>query len=167
MTSRHLLWLRHWQADMKSKWKLASAPFKGGKLFGEALDPVLVECKDKRKILPTFNKKQERKTLPYFRRQSFRANESSFNNTTFHRPFNQSSEWTQDRQSFRDGAGSNTPIADQIEEGPPTSPFARASDHKGLLPNRGRLQLFVSQWEETTEDSWVLHTVRLGLALEF
>lgn len=48
VTPRHLLWLRHWQADTKRKWRLASAPFKGTKLFGTSLDPLLVEARDKR-----------------------------------------------------------------------------------------------------------------------
>ncbi|XP_013917310.1 PREDICTED: uncharacterized protein LOC106545317, partial [Thamnophis sirtalis] len=57
VTSRRLLWLRHWQVDVKTKWKLISAPFKGGKLFGETLDPFLMESKDKCKILPPVTKK--------------------------------------------------------------------------------------------------------------
>lgn len=43
VTSHRLLWLRPWKADLKSKWKLASAPYKGSTLFGAALDPILVE----------------------------------------------------------------------------------------------------------------------------
>lgn len=53
VTSHWLAWLHHWQADMQSKWRVASAPFKGGNLFGEALDPVLVETRDKKKVLPS------------------------------------------------------------------------------------------------------------------
>lgn len=52
VTDRNLLWLRNWQADSKQKWRLASVPFKGSKLFGASLDPLLVEAKDKRKVLP-------------------------------------------------------------------------------------------------------------------
>lgn len=37
---------------MKSKWKLALAPYKGLVLFGEVLDPILIENKDKQKVLP-------------------------------------------------------------------------------------------------------------------
>lgn len=33
ITTHHLLWLKHWQADNKNKWKLASAPFTGNQLF--------------------------------------------------------------------------------------------------------------------------------------
>lgn len=46
VTSRRLLWLRHWRADMKAKWKLASAPYKGSALFGDALESILIEGKD-------------------------------------------------------------------------------------------------------------------------
>lgn len=52
VTSRRLLWLLPWHADLKSKWKLASAPYKGADLFGAALEPILVEGKDKWKVLP-------------------------------------------------------------------------------------------------------------------
>lgn len=54
--ARHMLWLHNWQADAKSKWKLASEPFTGGKVFGEAMEPILVETKDRRKILPYLHK---------------------------------------------------------------------------------------------------------------
>lgn len=53
VASRRLLWLCQWQADVRNKWCLASAPFTGGSLFGAALDPFLVENKDKQKVLPT------------------------------------------------------------------------------------------------------------------
>lgn len=56
IASCHLLWLCHWQADMKTKWRLVAAPFKGGSLFAEALDPVLVEGRDKRKVLPFYSR---------------------------------------------------------------------------------------------------------------
>lgn len=39
VTSRRVLWLRQWHADTRSKWRLASAPYSGGTLFGEALEP--------------------------------------------------------------------------------------------------------------------------------
>lgn len=48
-----LLWLRQWQVDAKHKWRLASAPFTGDRLFGDALDPILVESRDKWKMLPS------------------------------------------------------------------------------------------------------------------
>lgn len=33
VAARRLLWLCHWQADVKSKWKLASSPFRGSNLL--------------------------------------------------------------------------------------------------------------------------------------
>lgn len=55
VASRRLLWLRLWQVDAKQKWQLASAPFSGECLFGESLEPLLVESKDKHKILPSLS----------------------------------------------------------------------------------------------------------------
>ncbi|XP_060542553.1 lamina-associated polypeptide 2-like isoform X2 [Pantherophis guttatus] len=39
VTSRRLVWLCHWRANLKSKWKLASAPYKGSFLFGRGFGP--------------------------------------------------------------------------------------------------------------------------------
>ncbi|XP_039205354.1 lamina-associated polypeptide 2, isoforms alpha/zeta-like [Crotalus tigris] len=51
ISARRLLWLRNWRADTKAKWRLASKPYTGGHLFGKALEPYLIEGKDKRKTL--------------------------------------------------------------------------------------------------------------------
>ncbi|XP_058021206.1 uncharacterized protein LOC131189221 isoform X2 [Ahaetulla prasina] len=59
VASRRLLWLRHWQADAKNKWRLASAPFQGDKLFGNSLEPLLIETKDKRRVLPSLSRRSE------------------------------------------------------------------------------------------------------------
>ncbi|XP_013925897.1 PREDICTED: uncharacterized protein LOC106552206 [Thamnophis sirtalis] len=72
VTSRCLLWLRNWQMDNKAKWNLETALFKGPNHFGEALDPILVENKDKKKVLPSNAKKPEARSHPYCR-QSYRA----------------------------------------------------------------------------------------------
>lgn len=37
VVSRRLLWLCNWQADTKSKWRVAAAPYTGGSLFEESL----------------------------------------------------------------------------------------------------------------------------------
>lgn len=55
VTARRLLWLRNWQADTKRRWCLASVPFKGPKLFGEALDPLFTEPKERKKVLPALS----------------------------------------------------------------------------------------------------------------
>ncbi|XP_053109124.1 uncharacterized protein LOC128326401 [Hemicordylus capensis] len=49
---RRGLWLKHWRVDSKSKSALAATTFKGAKLFGESLEPVLVETRDKKKAMP-------------------------------------------------------------------------------------------------------------------
>ncbi|XP_013923459.1 PREDICTED: dnaJ homolog subfamily C member 13 [Thamnophis sirtalis] len=69
VASRRLLWLRHWQADVKSMWHLASMPFKGSALFGSVLDPILIETRDKRKVLPSTGDRAHRRQQPYNRRQ--------------------------------------------------------------------------------------------------
>lgn len=45
VTMRQTAWLRKWGVDV--------IPFKGGNLFGEALEPMLIETKGKKKVLPT------------------------------------------------------------------------------------------------------------------
>lgn len=75
--ARRLLWLPHWRADIKSKWKLASAPFKGSSLFGEALDSVLVDTKNRGKTMPPpLFCWDECRYLPYSQKQSFQASEA-------------------------------------------------------------------------------------------
>lgn len=71
VATRRQLW--QWQADVCHKWRLASAPFKGGALFGESLDPFLIETKDKRKILPSASRKGSSHPAPYAKRSSFRG----------------------------------------------------------------------------------------------
>lgn len=61
VTSCRLLWLRHWRADMKSKWRLVSSLYKGTRLFGDTLDPILIEDKDKRKVMPPSFRKPDRR----------------------------------------------------------------------------------------------------------
>ncbi|XP_039180626.1 DBIRD complex subunit ZNF326 isoform X2 [Crotalus tigris] len=70
ITSRRLLWLRQWKADARSKWQLASAPYVGGQLFGEALNPYLNENEDKCKVMSHLIKRADRAT-PYAHKQSF------------------------------------------------------------------------------------------------
>lgn len=101
VTSRRLLWRRHWQADLRSKWCLASSPFKGGKLFGEALDPILIENRDKKKVLPSVQHRADRRAQPYFRRQPFRGDSGSAG-LQYSRSYYQGPDRTQDRSGFRD-----------------------------------------------------------------
>ncbi|XP_060543266.1 uncharacterized protein LOC132710656 [Pantherophis guttatus] len=65
VTARRLLYLRHWQADARHKWRLASVPFKGTKLFGDALDPFLTETRDKKKVLAAVFRRGAPRFSPY------------------------------------------------------------------------------------------------------
>ncbi|XP_013914280.1 PREDICTED: dual specificity mitogen-activated protein kinase kinase 4 [Thamnophis sirtalis] len=98
VTTRRLLWVRHWNMDMLPKWKLASAPFKGGKLFGEALDPVLVD----KKVISSVNKKLDCKGSQTYKRQPFRNSEQPSTSTSFQRPYSQGMDRSQDCQAFHD-----------------------------------------------------------------
>lgn len=54
------LWLHQWEVDEGSQARLVSVPFSGSKLFGQALDPLLIESCDKCKVLPMVRKEQSR-----------------------------------------------------------------------------------------------------------
>ncbi|XP_042333486.1 uncharacterized protein LOC121935728 [Sceloporus undulatus] len=58
---RRCLWLKNWQVNTRSKQNLTLALFSGTKLFGEALDPVLIETKDKKKALPSTTHQDDRR----------------------------------------------------------------------------------------------------------
>lgn len=106
VSARRMLWLKHWHADARSKWRLASAPYQGGKLFGEALSPYLTENKDKRKVLSHIIKKQEGRKNFFPRRQSFRTGDR-YNYSQPFRPFPARQE-RQDRQDDRQSAKSRS-----------------------------------------------------------
>lgn len=59
------MWLRHWEGDAGSASRLVGVPFKGEKLFGETLEPLLMENKDKQKVLVS-NKKEPPKKNQFF-----------------------------------------------------------------------------------------------------
>lgn len=101
VTSRRLLWLRQWKADLKSKWKLASAPYKGSALFGEVLDPMLIETKDKRKVLPSSYHRLDCQYSPFSQRQPFQP-DSRPSGSYFQQPYSQGFNCSSDRQAFRD-----------------------------------------------------------------
>lgn len=52
IVARRGIWLRAWQADLRSKNFVSAYPFQGEKLFGDALDRILVETRDKKKAMP-------------------------------------------------------------------------------------------------------------------
>lgn len=55
------LWLRAWQADNKWKQIVAAYPFTGDKLFGPHLEKILVETRDKKKVLPKSLRRTDRR----------------------------------------------------------------------------------------------------------
>ncbi|XP_039201698.1 uncharacterized protein LOC120308997 [Crotalus tigris] len=93
VTSRRLLWLRRWPTDFQSKWRLASAPYRGGQLFGEALNPYLTE-KGKRKVMSKLPRRADRKAAPYAHKQFFRPTNTGSEFTHYSRPHPPSSSDT-------------------------------------------------------------------------
>lgn len=63
MARRHI-WLRNWQGDPLSSSRVVNLSFKGEKLFGKDLEPLLVEDSEKRKVLPS-KKVQTKKSYPF------------------------------------------------------------------------------------------------------
>lgn len=151
--------------DTKYKCRLGSVPFKCGKLFGKALEPILLETKGRRKILPSLYRQVEQRPSLYFCRPSFQPTDTglSYSQTTYpHRA---------DRQiriepDFRIETDNNSRIRDHFVA-LEVDPSVAKSDLRSNSPIGGRLGLFANQWEATTTNTWVLNTVRLGLTLEF
>lgn len=113
VASRRLLWLRGWQADIRSKWQLASAPYSTSSLFGPPLEPFLIETRDKCKILPSQHRRSDSRFTPYPRIQSFWASDSNQFQSRYQRPVPSRSQPMdsqvrqgarfQSRRSFRGG----------------------------------------------------------------
>ncbi|KAL8178427.1 UNVERIFIED_CONTAM: hypothetical protein K2H54_046645 [Gekko kuhli] len=64
---RRNIWLKHWKVDSLSKTNLATEKFSGRLLFGESnLDKVLVETREKKKVMPssTYRRERDAKTRP-------------------------------------------------------------------------------------------------------
>lgn len=102
VTSRRLFWLWNWRADTKAKWRLAAAPYEAPNLFGSALGPVLIEDKDKRKVMPASSYcRPERRFTPYSLRQPFRSSSGS-GGPYSQRSFFQGADHSSDRQRFQD-----------------------------------------------------------------
>lgn len=70
VVSHRNIWLCNWEVDSGSQNRLVGLPFQGAKLFGHALEPILVESKDKKRMLPTSTKKEVTKTKKQFFRFS-------------------------------------------------------------------------------------------------
>lgn len=70
--ARRHIWLHQWEVDASSASRILNLPFKGEKLFGEALKRLLVENTEKQKVLPSTKKDPPKKT------QSFHPSGSGF-----------------------------------------------------------------------------------------
>lgn len=154
ITSHCLLWLCHWQADMRSKWRLGSAPFRGRNLFREALDPILVENKDRQKVLPSIHRRVDHWPLPYFHRPSFRFADTGLDAPQYQRPYFQ--------RTVRTNLDSVTEADSHFRPsnhfgGQKIGPFTDLSDCHPRLPIGGRLSLFAIQWEK---QHWILRCYR-------
>lgn len=77
VSTRRVLWLRSWMGESGSHSKLVNLPFKGGKLFSKALDLILVEAKDKCKVLPP-----GKKDIPKSKQSSFRPFKPCFRDSS-------------------------------------------------------------------------------------
>lgn len=108
VTSLRLFWLRNWRADARTKWKLASAPYKAPSLFGAALEPLLIEDKDKRKVPLSSYHRPERHYTPYSQRHSFR-NTAALGTSYRQQSYFQGRTRSSDRQTFWDRARQQQP----------------------------------------------------------
>lgn len=116
ITTRRLLWLKQWQADNRAKWRLAFSAYSTNLLFGPPLEPLLVESKDKRKVLQAATKKQEGWHQPFYRRQPFQGQDRGFSNsrpqcqapprqgTSFYSRSGRNEQQFPPRKSFRDNS---------------------------------------------------------------
>lgn len=79
------LW--NWEVDEGCQIRLVGVPFHGSKLFGQALDPILIENKDKRKVLPSGKKEQTKPKNLTFRlehqRKDSHRSKGRWNRTRF------------------------------------------------------------------------------------
>lgn len=66
--ARRTLWLRAWPMTFQDKAIVTAHPFQGDKLFGDALDKILVETRGKKKATPRSLRRED--VRPYTRRRS-------------------------------------------------------------------------------------------------
>lgn len=95
-SARRALWLRPWQVDDNSKAIVSDYPFQGGRLFGDALNKILVETRGGKKALPRTSRHDDKRSFgnSYFRAQHVLPR---FKQGT------RKSNWNQTRQPFRRG----------------------------------------------------------------
>ncbi|XP_032090012.1 uncharacterized protein LOC116519995 [Thamnophis elegans] len=84
VTARRMVWLRYLPSEAKYKWKLASSPFKGDKLFGEALEAFLAGIKDLKKARASRAKNPNKRN---FQTASLRGGRKAHNSSQAHRAY--------------------------------------------------------------------------------
>ncbi|XP_032069896.1 uncharacterized protein LOC116506324 [Thamnophis elegans] len=134
ISTRCLLWLKQWQADGRAKWKLASAPFGGEKLFEASLEPLLVESCDKRKILPSLFKKPENKFAPFYCKSSIQGGDGGFYAS---HPQHQSNFRQSYQPQNRFGKRNQHFLPRKPFKGPSNQPFRRQKCLSGWSADRG------------------------------
>lgn len=150
VTSQHLLWLCHWQVDIHSKWRLASAPFRGKNNFREVLDPILVENKDRQKVLPSIHGPRLTSADHPFILQTLDLMLLNISGPISREPTVRTNldSMTEADSHFRPSSHFG---------GQKIGPFANLSDCHPRLPIGGRLNLFMTQWEK---QHWILRCYR-------
>lgn len=91
---RRTLWLKAWQTSHQDKILVAGYPFQGDRLFGDALDKILVETREKKKAMPRALRRPDKRPFNF---PSFRSQHT----LPRFRQDNRKPVWTQNRQSFR------------------------------------------------------------------
>ncbi|XP_032090898.1 uncharacterized protein C10orf67 homolog, mitochondrial isoform X1 [Thamnophis elegans] len=159
--THRLLWLKQWQAEARAKWRLASFPYSSSLLFGVPLDAVLVESKDKRKVLPLRNKRVA--VNPFIAG-------SPFGVRTGVPPAPVYNVRLPPDRALLFPTGQEETARDSSPESHsgtiPTDPTRGRSDCLEELPIGGRLSTFVDRWDNITNDVWVRSTIRFGLLLD-
>ncbi|XP_070592839.1 uncharacterized protein [Erythrolamprus reginae] len=136
IAARRMTWLKKWQVDIKHKWRFATAEYKGKNLFGDVLEPFLIDSKDKKKILPSSQRKSSQRPSPYYRRP-FRQTDQSFSYyrssaQQSYKPHNfqdKNSRGRGTKRPFRGSAGSR-----QGRRGPKIPDVVEVRSHRGRYP---------------------------------
>lgn len=109
--ARGHIWLRQWQGDSASSSRIINLPFRGGKLFGEDLEPMLIENEDKHKGLPSTKKPTQKKVQPF---QGFSLGFKPRNGFQGNKP-----RWDKNRSSFKfKKSGGPSPTTTQAGKSP-------------------------------------------------
>lgn len=92
--ARRGIWVRAWPADLRVKNIVSAYPFQGEKLFGDALERILIETHDKKKAMP--------RTLCRNDRRGF-SQKPFLSSHTLARPRSDAkrNNWSQFKQPFR------------------------------------------------------------------